>query len=881
MSDPQGRRADALKTAITELHSGSQENKIQIAFLEFGTKTSSANQVPWALLDDESKDGLEEEAASFKTKNAQLDTDYLGALEGAMDVLNKARDNSCKVLLWFSDGELSLEPRFAERSKTTYLPNNWEPIQNKTQRKNGEQKILDLLCNPGGIVDRLRGSGADGLITGESTFIYAIGLQSSESARSDTSINFNLMRAIAQKGLSPNDPNDKVVTDHKAELGKAECGKEPGLGKFAEALSGDLEKLFIKTTANPQTLCDGDCDLGISFEIARNHDEFTLFLKTGTGVTAFIERPGEEKRQNILDIPGVKFSNVESKANSIIRLTEKAPPNRDENWQGKWRVTFDKTDTDNYVLMKLVIGKLEASLINEDLRVGRGPSLSFKVEPPKAIDLQDQDIADFENDEDLEIELTVRLRGDNYEKILKAEKDESEINTYRVSDIMPLPDLSSIECSTRLVATFKVGPGLDDEKIENPVKSGEWNPCGEDEAPLIVKQAPRFPTQQEPGRTIEFSPPLDAAGVTDSSGEIKFIATAANEFGTVCFDDDKVKFEDEGLPKITIEPVGCFVFGTGTKEHSFELTAKTTEDQLAEHFDKAQLINKGEDKFSRIATIMFTSTSEDGESLEEIYVRISVPVKHQVKVNWAWGQIIPWIIFSFLLPFFLLYAYNFFWGSRFSKSGPIQVADVPVRLSDNKIISDAGKSRICQSEDFSPHPGAKSLSKTFTISSGTVQIAELVGQVPVLPLSEPTARARFLDQQTRLVLSELGSSKNSLFGRLKTSITPAWILGIQALHPQDGQQVLQDHVARLVITLPADSTQNLDSAINDLVIQINSVLDSHSEQIKSWLQNEQEISQTQNAENSTLGNDPQDAQQPLSSLPDEPNDPLGLTDLPD
>jgi hypothetical protein len=875
MSDPQGRRADALKTAITELHSGSQENSIEIAFLEFGTKTSS-DKVRWKRLDDSSKVDLEEEAASFKTKNAQLDTDYLGALEGAMDVFDKAAEDSCKVLLWFSDGELSLEPRFAERSKTTYLPNNWEPIQNKTQRKNGEKIILDLLCKKDGIVDDLRGKGKGGLITGESAFIYAIGLQSSESARSDTSINFNLMRAIAENVLRP---TDKVVTDHKAVLGKAECGEEPGLGKFEEGLRGDLEKLFIKTTANPATLCDGDCDLRNSFEIARNHEEFTLFLKKGTGVTAFIERPGEEKRQNILDIPGVKFSSVESKANGIIRLTEKAPPNRDENWQGKWWVSFDKTNTDNYVLMKLVIGKLEASLINEDLRVGRDPSLSFKVEPPKVQDLQD--IADFENDEDLEIELTVRLRGDNYEKILKAEKDESEINTYRVSDIMPLPDLSSIECSTRLVATFKVGPGLDDEKIENPVKSGEWNPCGEDEAPLIVKQAPRFPTQQEPGRTIEFSPPLDAAGVTDSSGEIKFIANAANEFGTVCFDDDKVKFEDEGLPKITIEPVGCFVFGTGTKEHSFELTAKTTEDQLSEHFDKAQTVNKGEDKFSRIATVMFTSTSEDGKTLEEISVRISVPVRHQVKVNWAWGQIIPWIIFSFLLPFFLLYAYNFFWGIRFSKSGPIQVADVPVRLSDNKIISDAGKSRICQSEDFSPHPGAKSLSKTFTISSGTVQIAELVGQVPVLPHSEPTARARFLDQQTRLVFSELGSSKNSLFGRLTTSITPAWILGIQALHPQDDQQVLQDQVARLVITLPADSTQNLDSAINDLVIQINSVLDNHSEQIKSWLQNEQEISQTQNAENSTLGNDPQDAQQPLSSLPDEPNDPLGLTDLPD
>ena len=127
-NDPKGQRADALKTAIRELHSGSKENSIQIAFLEFGTKTLS-DKVRWKRLDDSSKVLLEEEAASFKTKNTQKDTDYLGALKGAMDVLDKAEDRSCKVLLWFSDGELSLEAGFAARSETTDLPKNWEPIR--------------------------------------------------------------------------------------------------------------------------------------------------------------------------------------------------------------------------------------------------------------------------------------------------------------------------------------------------------------------------------------------------------------------------------------------------------------------------------------------------------------------------------------------------------------------------------------------------------------------------------------------------------------------------------------------------------------------------------------------------------------------------------
>ena len=874
VTDPDNSRADALETAITELNSNSRK-KVYIALLEFGTTTSSANQVPWALLDDESKDGLVAVARSFEPN--EFDTDYLGALKEAIAVLDKAEDNSCKVLVWFSDGELSLEPGFAERSGTTDSLKDWEPIQNKTQRKNGEKIILDLLCKKNGVVDDLRGSGKGGLIDGKSTFIWAIGLKSAESESSGTS--FNLMRAIAENLLNS---DEKVVTDHKAELGKAKCGESLGLGKFEEGLVTNLEKIFYEAVNQPDTVCDPidrPCKLRNSFNISRNHDEFVLWLTQGEGVTASIQRPDEKKQRNILDIFD-DSTKIEPKANNNIKLTWKAPDNRDENWDGKWLVSFDRVHPGNDISMKLVIGDLTATLANNDLRVGREPVLTFKVEPPNVQELQQGSMDRWENDDRMNIDLQVQLRGTDFETILKAEQDESEKTLYRVSGKIPLPNISSIECSTRLVATFKVTDDISDT-IENPRKPGAWNPCGENLS-LEVKKAPSFPTQQSPVRTVEFSPPLDAAGNRESSGEINFIANAPNEFGKICFDDDNVEFEDESLPEITITAPGqCLVFGTDTEPQPFILSAESTENQLSEHFNKAQAANKGEDKFSRIATITFISTSEDGKTEEKIYVRVSVPVRHQVKVNWDWGQIIPWIIFSFLLPFLLLYAYNFFWGSRFSKSGPIQVADISVRLSDNKIISDAGTSRICESADFSPHPGAKSLSKTFIISSGTAQIAELVGQVPILPHSEPTARARFLDQQRRLVFCELGSSKNSLFGRLKTSISPAWILGVEAQQPQGDQQVLQDHVARLVITLPADSTQNVDSAINDLVIQINSVLDSHAEQIKTWLQKEQGISQTQNVENSTLGKDPQDPEQPLSSLPDEPNGPLGLTDLPD
>ena len=163
-TDPENARVAAAKYFVEQLDSDSTKNHTTVNVAVAGFDAVYERLTPW-LPAAGSSARLDRTLDSLSKSNTGLDTDYWNALTGARRDLSAQRGHRgqhCSTVVWFTDGEYSIEPRAAlpERLARTlndpkpYAPDN--PLSTAVVVRHAIASGEKDICRRGGVADQLR-----------------------------------------------------------------------------------------------------------------------------------------------------------------------------------------------------------------------------------------------------------------------------------------------------------------------------------------------------------------------------------------------------------------------------------------------------------------------------------------------------------------------------------------------------------------------------------------------------------------------------------------------------------------------------------------------------------------------------------------------------
>lgn len=275
-TDPENLRVPALSAALGSLLSLTRPAgagaAVDVQLSSFGADYQV--ETPWAPLTSESLPGLIASVQNFEFRNVAEQTDYVNALQGALDsIAARAAGQTvgggevCRSILWFTDGEYAIN-NGAFGSKA-YAPG----LDMEAALEEG----LYAMCDRGGLADQLRQAGVVNI---------AVGLTSGKSP-AEAAETLEIMRAVA------------VGTD-------GWCGGEPSPELFGVLLDvRDVDRLTsVMLTAVSGTsgqrldgavVCaDRPCATGVDIVIPPGVGSFYVVSTSGDGVERWLDTPTGE-----------------------------------------------------------------------------------------------------------------------------------------------------------------------------------------------------------------------------------------------------------------------------------------------------------------------------------------------------------------------------------------------------------------------------------------------------------------------------------------------------------------------------------------------------------------------------------------------------------
>jgi hypothetical protein len=173
-TDPGNARVTAAKVAVAGLADlvGRSEEKVKIDTQVAGFGVDIEAGAPWSSLTPSSLQDVNRRIDSFAERNSALDTDYVNALQGALESLRLRSssiagpdgDAPCTAVLWFTDGRYSVEDRLTDARRARGRDNRGES-QTKAYApevdlyvKGGGARAMEqgreVLCRDGGVADQ-------------------------------------------------------------------------------------------------------------------------------------------------------------------------------------------------------------------------------------------------------------------------------------------------------------------------------------------------------------------------------------------------------------------------------------------------------------------------------------------------------------------------------------------------------------------------------------------------------------------------------------------------------------------------------------------------------------------------------------------------------
>ena len=374
-TDPQNRRIDAARYLVSELSSSASKANAAVDIAVAGFANDLDVSLGWTNLNEKNKSKIVASVTEYKTKNTGLETDYWNALNGARKFLNKGADeNSCSVLVWFSDGAHDVVPRNNEGQRQRYgVTKPYGPNIELTDESSAdriEKAGLADLCRDGGIADQLR---TDGITT------LAIGLKGGLSAA-----DFDAMRGVAtsKKGKG------------------SSCGAIDGTKQGLFVLAQDFGSLFFAFDAMadpshpPMTretqLCQGSTCPEHAHTFVVDSTISQVKILGGSTLQDFyavlIAPDGNQTRlepQKGLSSSGAGYSMTgEWRTDTVFSLN--LDRQQDSGWTGKWQLIFvDPKSTGKGKARSNIrlYSDLEAAWANPDqaLIIGEQLGLNFEI----------------------------------------------------------------------------------------------------------------------------------------------------------------------------------------------------------------------------------------------------------------------------------------------------------------------------------------------------------------------------------------------------------------------------------------------------------------------------------------------------------------------
>ena len=881
-ADPGDARVGALKFVVEQLallHS--EEQPVYLEILEFGAMVrrpkamDNFGEEHWPSLDESNKSKVVQVVSGLANSDWDLHTDYLRALQpvhpdnkegvagdeiGVIDLFKEQGRDTCQVLLWFSDGKLSLEKGYESNG----LPESFA-VPNDDERGEYEDKLLDELCLSRGLVDDLRGAGEAGFGTRNSTYVITVGLGNEKD--------FGVLEAIAERNTSR-----PLATHHGDGSVKTSCGREPGLGVFFS--SDDVWQLkgvlFDAVSGRKTEVCPEEgCPLINPFDISAAVTYFMMVINTAPDVTVTLRGPGSEyPLETTTQRPLGEDGNISINADQprSITIAANGPTGSDGSWVGEWEVEFSTTDPLNKIYLNPV-GALRPLLVKEFVEEGAKPLLTFELNPADAL-MKDKSLTGEQlEDKNLEVNLYVRVKQEGMSGWMNLDQvplsDPTLTSERQYEGVDPLQSNQPLACEVKLDATYTYASDVDPIRLSG----GDYKPCdgidGVSKGELSVGDKATSPRPCDPGKPAPLPGYFDASS-SDNEYTVE-ICFKAGETGAGFV--EFLGLEDDQFANIDVD--------VDPERHDFEDGDPGKVFTVRFKANNADLRQFGEEKYPFQLVVKFKSTSQRDNASEDHAIPVLGAVENSTVIDRDWTEIILWTLGSFLLPWLLLYAYNFFWGSRFTKTGPLQRADVDVVVRNGQLFPAQGRNSIVNSEDFGPHAGVRSRSRKFQVTGEVGQVAELAGRMPKLPHNEPWAEGRFQDGIPRYVLSEQGTSKDLTGGRLTPSAAPAWLLGISVVDGET-ERLSEDWHGRLLVVLPSEPGKHAEASFEELLPQINKALDEHNEAMNEW-QNSTNVATEESALDESSGVDL--ISPPETQLPEMPADefpkPNNFPEIPD
>jgi hypothetical protein len=381
-TDPDARRVQAIQAALHGLSTSVDRAAgtehafdIKVSMLGFGVSTSDV--VDWTALNGSTLPGLTEASQQFASLNHEIDTDYAMALLGARDKLAQLAapgfSDQCSAILWFTDGQYDIEARKTGETKP-YAPQI--SLNGKTSAAALEEAGKTVLCQPGGVVDALRGSG---------TQILAVAL-SSDIAPEDQ----DFLRAVAGDGAttscgSPRPDGRPTGTYLSTENVNKLIGEFFDLGTTVGGAT------FVGGPEHLPVCANSTCESGTHhFTIDPGISAFNLLaLTSAPGIDIELTSPESPTPYNIsastptgvttLGSAKVQWTWIAADALLLdVKLPAESGP-----WNGQWGITFIDRGGRNPNAVGdasiYVFGDLEPFIADSDLRAGEASQIKVGV----------------------------------------------------------------------------------------------------------------------------------------------------------------------------------------------------------------------------------------------------------------------------------------------------------------------------------------------------------------------------------------------------------------------------------------------------------------------------------------------------------------------
>ena len=347
-TDPDAARVTAARFLTEQLSTYADDTGASLDVAIAGFSDTYTERKGWTRLSKDSLGSLTSALDGFADRTGGTDTDYWLALDGARTTMQSGDAPPCRMIAWFTDGELDFTIR--SNADKPYAPG--VSLNTEQDRATMVEAARTSLCRPGGLVDQVRSSD---IIT------VAIGLAGKDVDEAD----FDLLKSIATGEktstgacgdvLSPV-PGDFYLADNIDELlfafdklstpGQPPLTDEAGACAVKVCDSGKHRFVLDSSVGSVNILASADRTGLTPVLVSPDGTETRMAAGRSGDVTVggVDENPTAGTEGGDVTVGGVKvgYSFPGDKA-VAIRMTNP----RADQWRGAWALVFIAPDTES------------------------------------------------------------------------------------------------------------------------------------------------------------------------------------------------------------------------------------------------------------------------------------------------------------------------------------------------------------------------------------------------------------------------------------------------------------------------------------------------------------------------------------------------------